>query len=348
MTPERWERILEIFERCQTLPSADRALVLSEIAEETDVVTEVERLLRKDSEAQGFLDETPDAVKELRSPPKARLMPGEHLASRYTIRRQLGKGGMGEVYAAYDEQAYEEIAIKISHSAVAADYRLELLLGRQVTHPAVCRLYDLGQHKVGSESLDFLTMELVEGETLAERLRRTGPLPIDEATRIAEQLIRGLSAIHRAGIVHRDLTPFNIILSGNRVVIVDFGRAARESEKPGPLMGTLDYLAPEQLRGELVSASADLFTLGVVLHEMATGKPYDRHRRQEFSLPHNWRLAISVACEIDVSQRADSAAQVLQILTCQGRKTRRKSDSRFYAPSRGHRQANRLTQFRLQ
>jgi len=348
VTPDRWKRILEIFERCQELPLADRALVLSEIAEETDLVTEVERLLRKDSEAQGFLDETPDAVKELRSPPKARLMPGAHLANRFTIRRQLGKGGMGEVYAAYDERTYEEIAIKISHPAVAADYGLELLLGRQVTHPAVCRLYDLGQHEFGSESLDFLTMELVEGETLAQRLRRMGPLPIDEATRIAEQLIQGLSAIHRAGIVHRDLTPFNIILSGHRVVIVDFGRAAREAEKPGPLMGTLDYLAPEQLRGELVSASADLFTLGVVLHEMATCKPYDPHRHQESSLPHNWRLAISVACEIDVSQRANSAAQVLQILTCQGRKTQRKSDSRFCAPSRGHRQASRLTQFRLQ
>ena len=301
MTGERWARILELFELCRSQPSECRAALLGGV--EADLAAEVEQLLRQDQDAGEFLEDAPDSVKKLHSPPEARFAPGDCLAGRYNILRLIGRGGMGEVYAAFDQEAETTVALKVMHADLLGNFRRELQIGRQVTHRHVCRLFDIGRHA----GVAFLTMELVEGETLAARLRRTGRLRMTEAQTIVEQLVRGLTAIHQMGIVHLDLTPSNVMLTPVRAVIMDFGLADRCSPDVRRAMGTRGYMAPEQLNGQPVTELADIYALGVILQEMVTSD-------LGCSLPRPWSTTIQAAISDNPSLRPSSAAQVLDLL----------------------------------
>jgi serine/threonine-protein kinase len=205
-----------------------------------------------------------------------RFTPGTLLAGRYRIVSPLGKGGMGEVYRADDIRLGQPVALKFLPAVLAADpSRLERLvdevrIGRQISHPNVCRLYDIGE----TEGHHFLVMEYVDGEDLASLLRRIGRLPGDKALEIARGLCAGLAAAHDKGIIHRDLKPANVMVDGRgHARIADFGLAAlADGVSTADMSGTPHYMAPEQLNGQAASLRSDVYALGLVLHEMLTGK----------------------------------------------------------------------------
>jgi len=213
-----------------------------------------------------------------RSAAGSRFLPGTLLAGRFRLVSLLGRGGMGEVYRAEDLKLGQAVALKFLPEELARDgdalahFHREVSFARQVSHPNVCRVFDVGE----VDGQVFLTMELIDGEDLAYLLRRIGRLPLDKALQIARQLCSGLAAIHDAGVLHRDLKPSNVMIDGRgRARITDFGVAALARESSGPeeeTAGTPAYMAPEQrARGE-VGIRSDLYSLGLVLYEMFTGR----------------------------------------------------------------------------
>jgi Tol biopolymer transport system component len=209
----------------------------------------------------------------------------------YKILAPLGAGGMGEVYRAHDSRLGRDVAVKVlaPHLAatpeVRARFEREARTISQLNHPHICTLHDVGHH----EGTDYLVMELLEGETLARRLEK-GPLPVAEVLSLGGQIADALARAHRAGVVHRDLKPGNVMLTKAGAKLMDFGlaRPARpapvagsEPESPtmsrpltaeGTIVGTFQYMAPEQLEGKEADARSDLWALGCMLYEMATGK----------------------------------------------------------------------------
>lgn len=209
--------------------------------------------------------------------PAGRFLPGALLVGRYRIVALLGRGGMGEVYRAHDLTLGQEVALKFLPEAMArnpaalARFYNEVRIARQVSHPNVCRVYDLGE----VDGAPYLSMEYVDGEDLGSLLRRIGRLPQDKAVEISRQLCAGLAAAHAKGVLHRDLKPANVMLNGRgQVVVTDFGLAALAAEIPGDEIrnGTPAYMAPEQLAGKEVTVQSDIYSLGLVLYEIFTGK----------------------------------------------------------------------------
>src|SRR5450631_193784 len=208
---------------------------------------------------------------------EGRFLPGYLVAGRYRVIALLGKGGMGEVYRADDLTLGQPVALKFIPDQAGRDestverFRNEVRIARQVSHPNVCRVYDVGE----IDGHTFFTMEYVDGEDLASLLRRIGRLPQDKALDIARQLCAGLAAAHAKGVLHRDLKPANIMLDGRgQVVMTDFGLAGLTDQIHGADIrsGTPAYMAPEQLAGKEVTAQSDLYSLGLVLYEVFTGK----------------------------------------------------------------------------
>ena len=214
----------------------------------------------------------------------------------YQIVGPLGAGGMGEIYRARDTRLDRTVAVKVLPAEVSRDTARRRRFEREakaiaaLTHPNICTIYDVGDH----EGIVFLVMELLDGETLAARLAR-GPLSISDALAIATQIADGLDGAHRVGIVHRDLKPANVMLtragaSGERSAkakLLDFGLAtfstaavpegdAQTATAPltmrGEVVGTLPYMAPEQLEGKPIDPRTDVFAFGAMLHEMITGQ----------------------------------------------------------------------------
>ena len=207
---------------------------------------------------------------------EGRFQAGSILADRYRILGLLGRGGMGEVYQAYDTTLDQSVALKFlpqatTEKALLERFRGEVRIARQVSHPNVCRVYDLGE----ADGMPFISMEYVDGEDLRSLLRRIGRLPGDKAVEIARRLCAGLAAAHAKGVLHRDLKPANIMIdSQGQVQILDFGLAAiaDEIEERDFGSGTPAYRAPEQLEGREVTVRSDIYSLGLVLFEMFTGR----------------------------------------------------------------------------
>jgi len=202
-----------------------------------------------------------------------RFAPGTLLDERYRIVGRLGRGGMGEVYRADDLRLGQPVALKFLPEAVDRDparltqLHTEVRMARQVSHPNVCRVYDVGEF----EGHTFLSMEYVDGEDLSSLLRRVGRFPQDRAIELARQMCAGLAAAHDRGVVHRDLKPANIMLDGaGRIRITDFGLAGTTGEVLRA--GTPAYMAPEQLAGAEVTPRSDIYALGLVLYELFTGQ----------------------------------------------------------------------------
>jgi serine/threonine-protein kinase len=243
--------------------------------------------------------------------PLGGFAPGQILVERYRIVGLLGKGGMGEVYRADDLKLGQVVALKFLPADLAGDpsalerFRAEVRTARQVSHPNVCRVYDIGE----SDGRQFLTMEYVDGEDLASLLRRIGRLPGGKALDVARQLCAGLAAIHDCGVLHRDLKPANVMLDGHgRVRITDFGVARPAGEvAPGELAGTLVYMAPELFEGRPYSVQSDLFAVGLVLYEACTGtRAFDaanlaelreKHTRTSPTAPSKVQADVDVAVE---------------------------------------------------
>ncbi len=204
---------------------------------------------------------------------------GASLAGRYEILQVLGEGGMGAVYKAKDLELDRRVALKVIRPELAGSeevlqrFKQELILARQITHKNVVRIYDLGE----AEGTKFITMEYIEGEDLRTLIKARVKFPPEEAVDIMRQVCRALEAAHSEGVIHRDLKPQNIMRDRHgRIVVMDFG-LARSLEVPGmtqtgALLGTLEYMSPEQAMGRTLDARSDLFTLGLIFYELLTGK----------------------------------------------------------------------------
>ncbi len=236
-------------------------------------------------------DVAASSAKPLLSFPHPLITVGSRLGP-YEVTAQLGAGGMGEVYRARDSRLDRTVAIKILPQRLSADPRLRERFEREakaisaLAHPHICTLYDIGSH----DGIDFLVMEYLDGESLADRLSK-GPLPLEQVLRYGMEIAEALERAHRAGIVHRDLKPGNIVLTKSGAKLLDFGLAKiiqpqsnpnaptiamPQEQKPlteeGTVVGTFQYMAPEQIEGRDADARTDIFALGAVLYEMATGK----------------------------------------------------------------------------
>jgi serine/threonine-protein kinase len=208
---------------------------------------------------------------------EGRFLPGAMLAERYRILGCLGKGGMGEVYRASDLRLGQTVALKFLPETMAQDpatlarFYNEVRIARQVTHPNVCRVFDIGD----VDGQPFLSMQYVDGENLASLLLRIGRLPSDKAVEFTRRLCAGLAAAHSQGVLHRDLKPANIMIDGRgQVLITDFGLAGLVEEIGGSDIrsGTPAYMSPEQLAGKEVTVKSDIYALGLVVYEMFTGR----------------------------------------------------------------------------
>jgi eukaryotic-like serine/threonine-protein kinase len=209
------------------------------------------------------------------------LSPGQVVLGRYTIERELGRGGMGAVYLAQDSKLGERVALKTISSALAGDpsemvvrFRREVQAARLVTHSNVIRIHDLNE----DGALLFLSMEYVDGETLHSRVKRMGALDVPEAREILAQVAAGVAAAHAAGVVHRDLKPQNVLLSTDGgVKVIDFGLAKTTytagMTATGMILGTPEYMAPEQIRGSRSDARTDVYALGATAYFTLCGRP---------------------------------------------------------------------------
>jgi tetratricopeptide (TPR) repeat protein/predicted Ser/Thr protein kinase len=203
---------------------------------------------------------------------------GDLLGGRYELLQLLGEGGMGAVYKARDIELEREVALKVikpelaDHPEILQRFKQELILARQVTDRNVIRIFDIGE----AGKTKFITMEYLEGENLHQILKQRGKLDIAEAVDIMEQVASGLAAAHREGIIHRDLKPGNIMRDKNgRVVVMDFGLARTFAgdgmTRAGAMLGTIEYMSPEQAQGMELKASSDVFTVGLILYELLAG-----------------------------------------------------------------------------
>lgn len=226
--------------------------------------------------------------------PKEKLTTGSTFAERYQIIEELGKGGMGKVYRVIDKEINEEVALKLIKPEIASDiktldrFKNELKLARKVSHKNVGRMYELMEKK----GTHFITMEYVSGEDLKSFIRRAAPLSIGKSISVAKQVCEGLSEAHRLGVVHRDLKPSNIMIDeeGN-ARIMDFGIArslkAKKMTGKGMMIGTPEYMSPEQVEGKKTDQRSDIYSMGVILYEMSTGKvPFEGDTSISIALKH--------------------------------------------------------------
>jgi eukaryotic-like serine/threonine-protein kinase len=301
LTPQQWEIVKGLFESALEKTPPERGAFLAAATADPAVRREVNRLLAHHVESGGFLSRPVLAASE---PPTIALVeaaltqslaPGELAAERFRVIRFLARGGMGEVYEAEDIELHERVALKCIRSELLHDgralerFKREVHLARKVTHPNVCRIFDLSRQPASTAGSNqgpvvFVAMELLEGETLAEFLEHQVRLSPEEASPIALQMASGLGAAHAAGVLHRDFKPGNVLLvpraKGVRAVITDFGLALRSNQDTtlaasvtgtGEVLGTPAYMSPEQVENKELTPASDVYSLGLVLYQMVTG-----------------------------------------------------------------------------
>ena len=300
ISPDDWPRAREVFEHALTLPTSERrSYVATACGGREELRQHVDRLLASHEKADGFLEAS--LAPMLDETMAVRSLEGQRIGP-YFLSVRVGTGGMGEVYKARDTRLDRTVAIKVLPSHVANDQQARERFDREaraiagLNHPHICVLHDVGESIVSSPAglagpqppltVQYLVMEFLEGETLAARLAR-GPLALEEALRYATQIASALDKAHSAGIVHRDLKPANIFLVPGggaspalQTKLLDFGIAKqaawadgpRDLTTPGMILGTMQYMAPEQIEGRETDARTDTFAFGAVLFEMLTGR----------------------------------------------------------------------------
>jgi len=360
MTPELWQRLKPLFHAALEKDTQNRAaFVDAACGKDLELKMRLEELLKAEQQDTGLLDAPLAQLSGFLDDNGARFQSGELVLGRFRIIRPIGKGGMGEVYEAEDLQL-GIVALKTIRHGIASSsdtferFRQEVQLARRVSGPEVCRIHELyllpasGRHQATA----FLTMEYLEGITLHEKIHRDGPLPWKEAMGIALEICEGLRLIHEKGIIHRDLKSGNIMLckqgGATRVVLMDFGLArdfdldafksgtpssAKTTGKtlPQMIMGTPEYMAPEQFEAKPVSPATDIYALGIILYELVTGlHPYAADtpvaaaiRRAKLPLPpSSLRPRVPGQCdriierclEYDPEKRFQSAKEVAKAL----------------------------------
>jgi|GEM_PF-1706927 len=352
MTPERWRRVREVFDRALECDPADAERVLRDACGDDAELYEAVRRMLAETERSSPLD------RNVWEPAEQHVFrKGQIVARRYRIDRYLSRGGMGEVYEAYDQELGERVALKTLLPEVATDVRMiarfkqEIQLSRRIGHPNVCRMFDLAREPSegsGHEVVYFLTMEFLAGETLRTRLERDGRMSPAAALPLLEQMAEALDAAHRAGVIHRDFKPSNVMLvdsneagggAAARAVVTDFGLArshsienASTATMSGQLMGTLDYMAPELLTGSPASFASDLYALGMVAFKMISGalpfasdtpfaaailrskQPPPSPKALVPDLEPRWERAIVRALDPEPARRFSSAADFIRAL----------------------------------
>ena len=348
MTPERWRRVNELFHAAGEMPAPHcEDFLRAACGEDTGLLSEVRRMLREDSQS-GMLDRpllTPQ-------PSASVFSPGQMVSGRYRIVRFLARGGMGEVFEAEDCDLKVRVALKTLLPVIASDGRMlarfkqEIQLSRKVSHPNVCRVFDLARHPAGDAAADatvFLTMEFLDGETLGARLHREGRMSPAEALPLLAQMAEALDAAHRAGVIHRDFKPSNVMLvpsgEGLRAVVTDFGLARSFTTSgettatlTGTMMGTLDYMAPELMSGGSASIASDVYAFGTTAYKMITGAlpfpsetplagairrakdPAPSPRTLVPNLDPKWEQAILRALDPEPERRFSRAGHLVRIL----------------------------------
>jgi serine/threonine-protein kinase len=298
-SPENWETLKALFEAAVELDSSARPAFLLQTCIDSETRAEVERLLSEHELAGTFLSRPIFGHFPLEREIGQRFSTGDLLAGRFEIVRFIASGGMGEVYEAQDQELRELVAIKTIRPQILREpnavtrFKREVHLARKVTHPNVCRIFDLFRHKPPGtdEETVFVSMQLLEGSTLAQHLRQDGRMTAEEASPLLNQMASALGAAHEAGIVHGDFKPSNVMLiregggrEGIRAVITDFGlalqsasvpassRKSAEAGKGHDLLGTPAYMSPEQAQGDQTDARSDIFSFGIVLYEMLSGR----------------------------------------------------------------------------
>ena len=316
-----WEQAKEIFGKALDRTPAEReAFVRRECGEDAAVKAEVDRLLEMHASSGSFLDGPALELRETSPVFEA----GTVVSDRFRIVHSIGRGGMGQVYEAIDVELSEAVALKTIRPELAADpgwvqrLKREVQLARRVSHRNVCRIHDFGMHHGADVDCIFLSMELLNGPTLGQRLKAEKILSSKEVLELGRQIADGLDALHEAEIIHRDLKPANVILVADeqnrtRAVITDFG-LARElstdtvlSNRSSDFAGTMGYMSPEQLQGGRVTPESDVYAFGLVLYEMLTG-----HR--SFSggeVEPRWRSALKTCLQLDPEERFSRAGDVM-------------------------------------
>jgi serine/threonine protein kinase len=235
--------------------------------------------------------------------PSLELTPGTTFAGRYLVIEDLGKGGMGKVYKVLDQEINEKVALKLIKPEIAADretierFQNEIKITRRITHKNVCRMYHLGRENDNY----YITMEFIRGQNLKKIIRMTREMSLEATLNIVQQICHGLIEAHRLGIVHRDLKPQNIMIDEDGDVrIMDFGIASSVDTKgatlPGMMIGTPEYMSPEQIDGSQTDARSDIYSLGIIIYELLTGKtpfsgetPWSVAFKHKNDLPHDPR-----------------------------------------------------------
>ncbi len=267
------------------------------------------------------------------------LTPGTILGERYEIIRLLGQGGMGAVYQAHDRELDRQVALKVIRGDMAANpeilrrFKQELILARQITHKNVIRIFDLGQ----ADGIKFITMEYVEGEDLQALLKQRKKLEPADAAKVIAQVCRALEVAHAEGVIHRDLKPQNIMLDKTgRVYVMDFGIArstlASSMTQTGALIGTPDYMSPEQAKGQTLDARSDLFAVGIIFYEILSGQspftadttmgklwkrtsePARSLEELDKTIPQALSEIVKKSLEIDPQKRFASATELLHAI----------------------------------
>lgn len=283
-------------------------------------------------------DRSSEGAKGIPTSPST-LLPGNVLGDRYEIVQLLGEGGMGAVYKAKDRELERLVALKVirpdlaNRQEILQRFKQELILARKVTHKNVIRIYDLGE----ADRVKFISMDYIDGQDLKTLLKQKGKLGPEEVVSIISQVCRALNAAHAEGVIHRDLKPQNIMVDlQDKVTVMDFG-IARSMETPGltqtgAVLGTPEYMSPEQAKGEEAGAQSDLFALGIIAYELLTGKtPYraetalasmlkriqERARppvELDDTIPRSLSDVVVRCLEVDLEQRYRSATEILQDL----------------------------------
>jgi Flp pilus assembly protein TadD/TolB-like protein len=292
MTPEMWERLKPLFGGAMLKPPEERARFVDEVCgDDRELRDALEKLVKANGDSTGLADIPFLNIHTFLPEARPAFAEGELVGDRFRIVRLIGSGGMGEVYEAKD-LALGRIALKTIRSDIAANsqmlsrFKKEVQLALKISGPHVCRIHDFHPSDAAAGRSAFLTMEFLEGITLADKIRESGPLPWREVKIIALEICEGLRVMHEAGIIHRDMKSRNVMLANRngtvQAVVMDFGlarevrSATSETETDvsaeNSVAGTIDYMAPEQFAGDPLTPAADIFALGVVMYELATGR----------------------------------------------------------------------------
>jgi eukaryotic-like serine/threonine-protein kinase len=321
VTNERWQLAHAIYEAAAPLAEPERSQYVHAAAPDAEIANKVLAML---DEMEATADSVASRAPAYSEDPTAASVPSVALGlgakiGSYQVLERLGSGGMGEVYLAYDPRLDRRVAIKLLPAHLAADAVARERLRREalaaaLDHPFICKIFEIGE----DQGTLFVVMEYISGETLYARLR-AGPLPRSDAVRIAAEVAEALEAAHARPLVHRDLKPANVMLtSQGRAKVMDFGLAKRPASgelkdvaatagdlpltAAGAVAGTPEYMSPEQMTGAPVDQRSDLFSFGIILCELLTGKhPFQRNSKLETLtaiLPTHliWRLQATQGC----------------------------------------------------